>query len=85
MAYDVNSPYSLKNKFSIFNKIILYYFLARQRVEWSRSILDAMRVSTLRRDGTHARRDPSSSKGRSEGDAQNKNLNKVEQNEADGL
>ncbi|MBL0293646.1 MAG: hypothetical protein IPQ04_05075 [Saprospiraceae bacterium] len=47
------------------------FSLARQRVEWSRSILDATRVSTSRRDGTHATRDPSSSKGWSEGDAQN--------------
>ena len=35
------------------------------------SILDATRVSTSRRDGTHATRDPSASKGQIEGDAQN--------------
>ncbi len=31
---------------------VLAFSPARQRVEWSRSILDAMRVSTLWRDGT---------------------------------
>jgi len=35
----------------------------RQRVEWSRSIFDATRVSTIRRDETHATRDPRSYRG----------------------